>query len=609
MATSELDRVTESIRTTRDALREAQLELIRLRAREGQLRRMLAVAERLMSGSDLDQLLDEIVRATREMIGCDIAHLNLLPGSIGANQRYRIVSGAITQQFKVIYAGASAGLTGRIVATKSAHVALNYLEDESLRHSPLSDSATSQERVVTMAGVPITWGENVVGTLMINYRTETPVDPDTLSLMASLASLTSVALDSARKFETLQNANAELVATNAELARTTQRLDAANALTGRLGALLVEEAALTDILQEISWELCADVVLLGPCGEFMGSSTDEEECRVRCRFDIDAERFQAGRLGEFVDANGRTAWFSPVYVHAELVAVLGIYRDDLSSIEHDILLRSALVIGTWVVVSRSRDAADDRTMSLTITDLMAGGHRAETAFARVKGRWLDENERTLVLVAVGAVERGITAERLSRDFAKRHGVLAKVDPPTITVVGQAEDPRALAAAFDKEVLGRLSGPVYAGFDIADPGIAGLSPSGKRARHCARSLRRIGGHKRIATLSDLGFAGVLLGNPSLAALRDYVRKNVGALIDYDRERHSELRRTVSAYFQHRGSLRDAAAALHIHPNTVHQRLQRVATLIGDNWQTPERVLEVQLSLQLEELLGESSGRPQ
>jgi len=34
----------------------------------------------------------------------------------------------------------------------------------------------------------------------------------------------------------------------------------------------------------------------------------------------------------------------------------------------------------------------------------------------------------------------------------------------------------------------------------------------------------------------------------------------------------------------------------------QRLDRVATLLGDDWQSPERVLEIQLALKLLLLVG-------
>ena len=41
-------------------------------------------------------------------------------------------------------------------------------------------------------------------------------------------------------------------------------------------------------------------------------------------------------------------------------------------------------------------------------------------------------------------------------------------------------------------------------------------------------------------------------------------------------------------------------LHVHVNTVTQRLDRIAKLLGPDWQSPDRALELQLALRLHRL---------
>jgi DNA-binding PucR family transcriptional regulator len=41
---------------------------------------------------------------------------------------------------------------------------------------------------------------------------------------------------------------------------------------------------------------------------------------------------------------------------------------------------------------------------------------------------------------------------------------------------------------------------------------------------------------------------------------------------------------------------------VHVNTVNQRLERVAQLLGDDWQRPGRALDLQLALRLHRLRG-------
>ena len=70
-----------------------------------------------------------------------------------------------------------------------------------------------------------------------------------------------------------------------------------------------------------------------------------------------------------------------------------------------------------------------------------------------------------------------------------------------------------------------------------------------------------------------------------------------MIDYDAKRGTELVRTIEAYFANGSSPARAAATLQVHVNTVTQRLDRVARLLGSDWSEPNRALEVQLALRL------------
>ena len=81
---------------------------------------------------------------------------------------------------------------------------------------------------------------------------------------------------------------------------------------------------------------------------------------------------------------------------------------------------------------------------------------------------------------------------------------------------------------------------------------------------------------------------------------FVAATVGTVLDYDRRRGTALAQTLEAYFGAGGSPARAAELLHVHVNTVSQRLERLATLLGEDWQRPERALEIQLALRLHRL---------
>ena len=103
----------------------------------------------------------------------------------------------------------------------------------------------------------------------------------------------------------------------------------------------------------------------------------------------------------------------------------------------------------------------------------------------------------------------------------------------------------------------------------------------------------------AAAADLGFAGLVVDSePDVGA---YVKSTLGPVTAYDDARGTDLVGTLEAYFAAGGSPRHTATALHVHVNTVAQRLERIAALLGPSWQQPDRVLEIQLALRLRRLM--------
>jgi hypothetical protein len=108
--------------------------------------------------------------------------------------------------------------------------------------------------------------------------------------------------------------------------------------------------------------------------------------------------------------------------------------------------------------------------------------------------------------------------------------------------------------LDAVAAGRRQAAIAAGIDVGD------SPS--------------------ATLyEDLGAFGELARDLPAGRVQGLVQQTLGALRAYDEARGAELVKTLAAYLRHQGRVREAAAELRVHPNTVHQRLRRGAELGG------------------------------
>ncbi|MGW5699175.1 PucR family transcriptional regulator, partial [Streptomyces asiaticus] len=127
------------------------------------------------------------------------------------------------------------------------------------------------------------------------------------------------------------------------------------------------------------------------------------------------------------------------------------------------------------------------------------------------------------------------------------------------------------------------------------GLAALPGCYAEGRRCLGAMRVLGLTGGGACAADLGFLGVLLGKEQDTG--SFVNRVLGPVLEWDERRGTELVRTLQAYFAVKGSHIRAKDLLHVHVNTVVQRVERIAALLGQDWDHPERALEIQLALRI------------
>jgi purine catabolism regulator len=88
----------------------------------------------------------------------------------------------------------------------------------------------------------------------------------------------------------------------------------------------------------------------------------------------------------------------------------------------------------------------------------------------------------------------------------------------------------------------------------------------------------------------------------ATLRALVDHVLGEVVAYDAAHDSRLLATVRVWMEHNRHTDDAAAALHIHPNTLSYRLRRFAALTGRDLSSSGAFAEVWLALRAARQLG-------
>jgi len=75
-----------------------------------------------------------------------------------------------------------------------------------------------------------------------------------------------------------------------------------------------------------------------------------------------------------------------------------------------------------------------------------------------------------------------------------------------------------------------------------------------------------------------------------------------VLDYDRERSTDLIATLRVLLDHDMDRRATARVLHVHPNTVLQRMHRVEELTDLKLGRPRDLLEVAASLTVARIAG-------
>ncbi len=96
-------------------------------------------------------------------------------------------------------------------------------------------------------------------------------------------------------------------------------------------------------------------------------------------------------------------------------------------------------------------------------------------------------------------------------------------------------------------------------------------------------------RRVQAFSDLNNYRLLLGMLGDDTLTRFAEGVLGALRDHDRRRQGGLEPTLRAFLELDGSFAETATRLHVHVNTLRQRLTKITELTGrDPRRTVDRV---------------------
>ncbi len=105
---------------------------------------------------------------------------------------------------------------------------------------------------------------------------------------------------------------------------------------------------------------------------------------------------------------------------------------------------------------------------------------------------------------------------------------------------------------------------------------------------------------VALAGEIGIYGTLFSKGGRRDAARFVDHTLAPLLEHDRRHGRDLTGTLASYLGHAQHHAQTCADLHIHPNTLYARLERVTELLGEGWRSGDRALHLQLALQLQRL---------
>lgn len=576
----------------RASVTRLRLSLAHWQRREGELHQLLRTAQRLLATAAPEQLLTVIVQATADLVRSDVAHLNL-DDEHGGFDTIRASTGARTEEFRRQNTPPGAGLTGLVMRTRSTYVTADYLHDTALEHDPSGDAAIEADRLVTMAAAPMLHGESPVGVLIASWRTRTTVTEDQLDLLTSLASLAGVAVSSARLHAQTRRAREDLARANEQLEWSAMAHD-------RLHALLLPDADVRSVADTVQELLHAPAAIFDPAGATLAAAPDPWPIAVPREALQQAS--EHGRTTRFRMSDNDVLWVSPAYVGHELLGAVVVGKPTLDAAAQRTVERAATTAALLLGSQQALAQAEFQSATDALSDLTRGAH-VDRASQRLRTLGMDLAAPHCILVT-GLLpdERRRTRTLVQRHAQDHHGCSGDVDGRLVSLL-PTEDPGSAAGELaDRLAAAGLRVAVGAAGPFTSP--YALHEHYREALTCATVQHQLAG-SGAATTRTLGFLGLLLSGNSRREITRYVQDTLAPLQLHDARHGTDLLPTLESYLDRNGSLRRTAQHLHIHPNTVLQRLKRAERLLGIDLHAPGTAAELHLALRVSTLLTPSN----
>ena len=448
--------------------------------------------------------------------------------------------------------------------------AAEHGEPAFIRENALSDPRTKyvpeleEEKFQSLLAVPVvSRSGDVIGVITAHTEAPREFSDDEVDFLVTSASLVAGAIENARLYEEARLRVAELEQLS-ELAEAIARADALDEL------LLTVVAGARPLLAARA----CHVYLLDPGSEELERcASDPEPGSAR-------QKLGLAELGPELARGGRSTRLAvPLVANGELIGLL--VAEGSARVELGRAVASQVAVGIKKV--QVIEQLTEKNLIKDFFEELAGGRPRGDLEGRAARLGCDLDQPHVVLVAEppdDGFERALRMAAPRSLFDRREDSLrALVRLPTSSPDAVLERIRKIHADVER--------PVSVGVSSVCRGQVAFADGFAEAQQALLGTIVLRGEPTVLWYEELGAYKYLLRVAVDGGIRDATVDAVSKLADYDSQRGAQLVQTLEEFLRRHGSISATSEALYVHPNTLRQRLRRIAELSGldlrrDDW---------------------------
>ncbi|MBI3965655.1 MAG: GAF domain-containing protein [Chloroflexi bacterium] len=591
------------------------------------LEALYETARDVTSQPDLDAVLQAILERARDLVGSQLAYLNLKDPTTGG-LRMRATLGIRSESFRRLRVRSDDGFAGLAIRDRGAVYVRDILSDP--RRLPAQEAARLEEGLRSVLAAPMIVRDEPIGVLYVANRHVTEFGEEDRALLCGLANIAAVAIYNAQLHEEQRRAVVELEQLSTLTGRQYATLRRSVSIHDQLTRMALEDRGIEAICGALARLVSNPVIIENPWFVPLGLGLTADGAQSEADLATPRAALDDSEIGPYLRRLAserrpiqlapathvgleRPRTIAPILAGGELLGYLTVVESgrtleelDFIAIEH-----ATTILALELVKRRAATAAEERVRGNFLDQLLRGDVAdSEATRTRARDLGLDLDLPHRVIVArphlPAPLEPGsdptpgrwleIAREQLQR--AKLRGLVGWRDGWLVLLV--PDEPPPGARAILERLPGELAtlseaplGAVALGSAVSSP--AEVQRSYGEAVRAHELASRMGLQRQTVEFDTLGVYRLLHLASAPDEVSRFVDRLLGPLLRYDTEHDTQLVKTLDAYLWHACQLQATARALFLHVHSLRYRLERIEKIAGGRLDDPTWRFDAQVAL--------------